>query len=130
MSSVTTWNRVFAPVCDAPLTDDRCKPTPMRSALGTPALLALAEPAPAAVAQDLGSLWYPRGVHGLNVGYGVFNVTLTLGWLVRLYRGRDESYHRFRRTCLLAHVSAQPLSSYCRLRRPVRSRASSTRCPR
>lgn len=53
-------------------------------------------------------LRYPRVVHGLNVGYGLFNVTLTFGWLVGLYRRRDESYHRFRRTCLLAHVSAQP----------------------
>jgi hypothetical protein len=54
-------------------------------------------------------LRYPRLVHGLNVGYGVFNVTLTVGWLVVLYRRRDDGYHRFRRTCLLAHVGAQPL---------------------
>ena len=54
-------------------------------------------------------LRFPRLVHGLNVGYGLFNVTLTVGWLVLLYRRRDESYHRFRRTCLLAHVGAQPV---------------------
>lgn len=54
-------------------------------------------------------LRYPRLVHGLNVGYGLFNVTLTLGWLVLLFRRRDESYHRFRRACLLAHVGAQPV---------------------
>ena len=54
-------------------------------------------------------LRYPRLVHGLNVGYGLFNVTLTVGWLVLLYRGRDDGYHRFRRTCLLTHVGAQPL---------------------
>jgi PAP2 superfamily len=54
-------------------------------------------------------LRYPRLVHGLNVGYGLFNVTLTLGWLVLLYRRRDDRYHRFRRTCLLAHVGAQPI---------------------
>jgi hypothetical protein len=53
-------------------------------------------------------LRYPRLVHGLNVGYGLFNVTLTVGWLVLLYRRRDEGYHRFRRACLLAHVGAQP----------------------
>jgi PAP2 superfamily len=53
-------------------------------------------------------LRYPRLVHGLNVGYGLFNVTLTVGWLVLLYRRRDGSYHRFRRTCLLTHVGAQP----------------------
>jgi len=54
-------------------------------------------------------LRYPRLVHGLNVGYGLFNVTLTVGWLVLLYRRRDASYHRFRRTCLLAYVGAQPV---------------------
>jgi len=53
-------------------------------------------------------LRYPRLVHGLNVGYGLFNVTLTVGWLVLLYRRRDEGYHRFRRMCALAHVGAQP----------------------
>ena len=54
-------------------------------------------------------LRYPRLVHGLNVGYGLFNVTLTVGWLTLLYRRRDDGYHRFRRTCLLAHVGAQPV---------------------
>jgi PAP2 superfamily len=54
-------------------------------------------------------LRYPRLVHALNVGYGLFNVTLTVGWLVVLFRRRDASYHRFRRACLLAHVGAQPL---------------------
>jgi PAP2 superfamily len=54
-------------------------------------------------------LRFPSLVHGLNVGYGLFNVTLTAGWLVLLYRRRDESYHRFRRTCLLAHLGAQPI---------------------
>jgi len=54
-------------------------------------------------------LRYPRLVHGLNVGYGLFNVTLTLGWLVVLFRRRDDGYHRFRRACLLTHVGAQPV---------------------
>jgi PAP2 superfamily len=54
-------------------------------------------------------LRYPKVVHGLNVGYGLFNVTLTVGWLVLLFGRRDESYHRFRRACLLAHVGAQPV---------------------
>jgi hypothetical protein len=54
-------------------------------------------------------LRYPRLVHALNVGYGLFNVTLTVGWLVVLFRRRDASYHRFRRACLLAHVGAQPV---------------------
>ncbi len=54
-------------------------------------------------------LRFPRLVHGLNIGYGLFNVTLTVGWLVLLYRRRDDGYHRFRRTCLLTHVGAQPV---------------------
>jgi len=54
-------------------------------------------------------LHYPRLVHGLNVGYGLFNVTLTVGWLAVLFRRRDAGYHRFRRACLLAHVGAQPV---------------------
>ena len=53
-------------------------------------------------------LRFPRVVHGLNVGYGLFNVTLTVGWLAFLYRRRDERFHAFRRTCLLTHVGAQP----------------------
>jgi hypothetical protein len=54
-------------------------------------------------------LRFPRLVHGLNVGYGLFNVTLTVGWLVVLYRRRDENYRRFRRACLLTYVGAQPI---------------------
>ena len=54
-------------------------------------------------------LRYPRLVQGLNVGYGLFNVTLTVGWLVVLYRRRDERFHRFRRACLLTHLGAQPV---------------------
>lgn len=54
-------------------------------------------------------LRFPRLVHGLNVGYGLFNVTLTLGWLVLLFRRRDPGFHAFRTTCLLTHVGAQPV---------------------
>jgi hypothetical protein len=54
-------------------------------------------------------LRFPRFVQGLNVGYGVFNVGLTVGWLVLLYRRRDSGYHRLRRACLLAHLGAQPV---------------------
>jgi hypothetical protein len=53
-------------------------------------------------------LRFPRVVHGLNVGYAVFNVGLTVGWLVHLHRRRDPEYHRVRRACALAHVGAQP----------------------
>jgi hypothetical protein len=53
-------------------------------------------------------LRFPRAVHGLNVGYGLFNVSLTVGWLVLLYRRRDPGYERVRRACVLAHVGAQP----------------------
>ena len=54
-------------------------------------------------------LRFPRLVQGLNVGYALFNVSLTVGWLVVLYRRRDPGYHRLRRACLLAQVGAQPL---------------------
>jgi PAP2 superfamily len=54
-------------------------------------------------------LRYPRLVQGLNVGYGLFNVTLTVGWLVLLYRRRDDRFHRFRRACVLTHLGAQPV---------------------
>lgn len=54
-------------------------------------------------------LRFPRAVHGLNLGYGVFNVSLTVGWLVLLYRRRDPGYHRLRRACILTHVGAQPI---------------------
>lgn len=53
-------------------------------------------------------LRFPRLVQGVNVGYAVFNVSLTVGWLVLLYRRRDPGFHRLRRACLLAHVGAQP----------------------
>jgi PAP2 superfamily len=54
-------------------------------------------------------LRHPRLMHGLNVGYGLFNVTLTVGWLVHLCRRRDPGYHALRRACVLAHVGAQPV---------------------
>lgn len=54
-------------------------------------------------------LRFPRTVHGLNVGYAAFNVTLTVGWLVLLYRRRDPAYHELRRACLGAYVTAQPI---------------------
>jgi hypothetical protein len=54
-------------------------------------------------------LRFPRLVVGLNVGYAIFNVSLTVGWLVLLFRRRDEGYHRLRRACLLAHLGAQPV---------------------
>jgi hypothetical protein len=54
-------------------------------------------------------LRFPRLVHGLNVGYALFNVSLTVGWLVLLYRRRDPGFHGLRRACVLAHVGAQPV---------------------
>lgn len=54
-------------------------------------------------------LRFPRLVHGLNVGYALFNVSLTVGWLVILYRRRDPGFHRLRRACVLAHLGAQPV---------------------
>jgi hypothetical protein len=54
-------------------------------------------------------LRFPRVVHGLNVGYALFNLSFTAGWLVLLFRRRDPEYHRLRRACLLAHVAAEPV---------------------
>jgi len=54
-------------------------------------------------------LRFPRTVHGLNVGYAAFNVTLTVGWLLLLYRRRDPGYHALRRACQGAYVAAQPI---------------------
>jgi hypothetical protein len=56
---------------------------------------------------------FPRLVHGLNVGYALFNVSLTVGWLVLRYHRRDPGFHRLRRACLLAHVGAQPVFLLC-----------------
>ena len=55
------------------------------------------------------ALRVPRLVAGVNAGYAVFNVGLTVGWLVLQYRRGDPRYRRFRRACVLAHVGAQPL---------------------
>lgn len=50
-----------------------------------------------------------RLAHGLNLGYAVFNVGLSVGWLVRLFRRRDGEFHRLRRQVLLAHAGALPV---------------------
>lgn len=54
-------------------------------------------------------LRFPRTLQVLNVGYGVFNVGLTVGWLVLLHRRGDPGYGRLRRACVLAHLGAQPV---------------------
>jgi PAP2 superfamily len=54
-------------------------------------------------------LRYPRLLHGLNAGYAVFNVTLTVGWALLLLRRRDPGYERLRNACLLTHLGAQPV---------------------
>ena len=53
-------------------------------------------------------LRFPRVMHGLNLGYALFNVGLTAGWAVHLYRRRDPSYAGLRWACLLTHLGAQP----------------------
>jgi hypothetical protein len=50
----------------------------------------------------------PRLVHALNVGYGVANVGLTVGWLIGRYRVRDPQFHRQRRRVVAAHAGALP----------------------
>ena len=54
-------------------------------------------------------LRYPRLVHGLNVGYALFNVSLTVGWLVFLFRSRDPEYHRVRRAAAFTYVAVEPV---------------------
>lgn len=54
-------------------------------------------------------LRYPRTVHGLNLGYATFNVTMTVGWLLVLYGRRDPAHHGLRRACQGAFVAAQPV---------------------
>jgi hypothetical protein len=50
-----------------------------------------------------------RGVLAvLNIAYVTLNVGLTVGWLMRLYRGRHPDYHRLRRATALATLGAQP----------------------
>ena len=51
----------------------------------------------------------PRLVHALNLGYGAFNVGLTLGLLLRRYRARDPGYRLLRRQAILAHAGALPI---------------------
>lgn len=52
---------------------------------------------------------FPRVVHGFNVGYAVFNVSLTVAWLAALYHRRDPGYHSLRRACVACHLAAQPV---------------------
>ncbi len=54
-------------------------------------------------------LRFPRTLHGLNVGYALFNVTLTVGWLVVLHRLKDPGFERLQRACLITHLAAQPV---------------------
>lgn len=54
-------------------------------------------------------LRFPRLVRGLNVGYAVFNVSFTVGWLIVLFRARDPRFHSLRRACVLSHLAAQPV---------------------
>jgi membrane-associated phospholipid phosphatase len=51
----------------------------------------------------------PRVLHLAGAGYAVFNVGLTLGMLVALFRSRDPCYRRFRRAAVLAHAGALPV---------------------
>jgi membrane-associated phospholipid phosphatase len=51
----------------------------------------------------------PRVVHLAGAGYAVFNVGITLGLLMTLFRARDPGYRRFRRAVVLAHAGALPV---------------------
>jgi hypothetical protein len=45
----------------------------------------------------------------LNVSYVTLNVALTVGWLMLLYRRRDEDFHRYRRAAALSLLGASPV---------------------
>jgi PAP2 superfamily protein len=51
----------------------------------------------------------PRLVHALNAGYVAFNVTITAGWLWRMFTRRDVDYHALRRACVISYVAPQPV---------------------
>lgn len=50
----------------------------------------------------------PAVVKALNVGYALANVTVSVGWLIVLYRRRDPAFFRERRAALLTFVGALP----------------------
>ena len=50
-----------------------------------------------------------RLVAALNVAYVVLNVSLTVGWLMHLFRRRDPEFHRLRRAAVLTTLGAQPV---------------------
>lgn len=45
----------------------------------------------------------------LNVAYVTLNVGLTVGWLIRLFRGKHPQFHRLRRAAVLTTLGAQPI---------------------
>lgn len=51
----------------------------------------------------------PRLVHALNAGYAVLNVSLSVGWLLRLYARRDAGFQRERRAAVAAFTGALPV---------------------
>jgi PAP2 superfamily len=55
------------------------------------------------------ALTRPRVLHVAGAGYAVFNVGLTLGVLVALFRAQDPGYRPFRRATVLAHAGALPV---------------------
>lgn len=58
--------------------------------------------------QETAGRW-PRLAHVLNVGYAAANVTLSIGWLVLLYRRGDPGYRRERRAVVAAWSAAIPV---------------------
>jgi hypothetical protein len=55
------------------------------------------------------ALGAPRLLHALNIGYAALNVSLSIGWLFRLYRRRDSGFHRERRAAAFAFAGALPV---------------------
>lgn len=63
------------------------------------------------VEPQLQALLLPRRrlVAVLNVAYVTLNVGLTVGWLMRLFRGRHHGFHRLRRAAVATTLGAQPV---------------------
>jgi hypothetical protein len=54
------------------------------------------------------TLRFPVVVRALNAGYAACNVTLSVGWLILLFRRRDPAFHHERRAALIAFAGALP----------------------
>jgi hypothetical protein len=82
-----------------------------RAAVNAERIVALERRIGVHVEPELQAVLLPRRrlVAVLNVAYVTLNVGLTVGWLMRLFRGRHPEFHRLRRAAVLATLGAQPV---------------------